>query len=82
MTLDGASAGALRKVGMAETFRGFEDIAPDRLRKTIGGDQFEPLLLANPHDGASDAAPSSVRPNLFSGAGLFALEDRRISHGG
>ena len=82
MALDGTGAGAFGKIGMAEALRRFEDILFDRLRKTVRGDQFKLLFTAHTYDGASEAAPSSVRPDLFAGAGLFALEDRRISHGG
>ena len=82
MSFDGAGAGALAEIGMAELLRGFEDILLDRLRKGVGSDQFEPLFPAYPNDGASDASPSSVCPDPFSGARRFALEDCRVTCGG
>ena len=81
MPLDRAGARSFGEIGMPKPLRGFEDILLDRFHEGVGSDQFELLLSANPYDGASDAAPSSVRPNLFAGAGSFTLENRRISHG-
>jgi hypothetical protein len=78
MTLDGAGARALGEVRMVEFLRRFENIRPNRGRKTIRGDHFKLLLPANRYDCAADYPPAPVRSHLLAGAGLFALDDCRV----
>ena len=78
MPFNRTHAGTGAKISEPETFGSFNDIISDRLGKTIRCRELELLFPAYPNNCAADDFPALVRPNLFTCAGLFALNDQEL----